>query len=76
MLHLERHAIEWIEIRAGNLRVRKGSPGVVRLREIRALIDVEGFPAHTAFWVTRSRQLHFKPNFPHPLRQPLRDLMP
>ncbi len=75
MLHLERHAIEWIEIRAGNVRVRKGAPGVGRLREIRELIAVEHFPTHTAFWVTRSRQLHFKPNFPHELRQALRDLM-
>ncbi|MCH7227727.1 hypothetical protein [Haloferula sp. A504] len=76
MLHLERHAIEWIEIRAGRVRVLKGSLGVARLREIEALIDIDGFPAHTAFWVTRSRQIHFKPNFPHDLRPALRDLMP
>lgn len=75
MLHLERHAIDWIEIRAGQLRVRKGQLGVARLQEIRDLIAVADFPAHTAFWITRSRQLHFKPNFPHQLRQALRDLL-
>ncbi len=75
MLHLERHAIEWVEIRAGNLHVRKGNPGVARLREIRELVEAPDFPAHTAFWITRSRQLHFKPNFPDALRQALRDIL-
>jgi hypothetical protein len=71
---IERYAIEWIEIRAGQLQVRKGSPGVARLRGIRQLIAVDGFPTHTAFWVTRARTVHFKPNFPLELRQPLRRL--
>lgn len=75
MLHLDRHATEWIEIRAGNIRVRKGNPGVAKLQRIREMVEIDGFPAHTAFWVTRARQLHFKPNFPHDLRDALRDLM-
>ncbi len=61
--HLERHAVEWIEIRAGTLKVRKGNPGVAKRRAIHLLIEVDGFPAHTAFWITHARTLHFKPNF-------------
>ncbi len=76
MHHLERHAIEWIEIRAGRIHVRKGSPGVARLREIQRLLEAHELPSHTAFWITRARQLHFKPNFPPALRDPLRRLMP
>lgn len=75
MHHLERHAAEWIEIRAGTLKVRKGNPGVAKLREIRLLIEVEDFPAHTAVWITHARTLHFKPNFPSDLRQSLRDIL-
>lgn len=75
MHHLERHAVEWIEIRAGVLKVRKGSPGVTKLREIRLLIAVDDFPTHTAVWVSPSRTVHFKPNFPPHLRQPVRDVI-
>lgn|GEM_PF-6580450 len=75
MHHLQRHAVEWIEIRAGKLRILKGSPGVAKLRGIRLLIEVDDFPSHTALWITRARTLHFKPNFPRELRQPLRDLL-
>ena len=75
MHHLERHATEWIEIRAGNLRVRKGFVTSTRLRAISDLLDGHELPSQTAVWITRSRSVHFKPNFPPHLRAALRDLM-
>lgn len=75
MHHLERHSVEWIEIRAGNLKIRKGNLGVAKMRQLQLMVDVEGFPSHTAVWVTRARSMHFKPNFPKQLRQSVRDLL-
>jgi hypothetical protein len=75
MHHLERHAAEWIEIRAGNLKVRKGNPGVAKLRELRILIEVGDFPSHTAVWITHARTVHFKPNFPANQRERMRSIM-
>ncbi|BCX47434.1 hypothetical protein HAHE_13420 [Haloferula helveola] len=75
MHHLERHAAEWIEVRSGCLKIRKGNPGVAKLREIRVLIEIDDFPSHTAFWITRARTFHCKPNFPPALREELRRIM-
>lgn len=75
MHHLERHATEWIEIRSGNLRVRKGFVTSTRLRAIGEALDGHELPGHTAVWVARGRTVHFKPNFPPHLRATLRDLM-
>ncbi len=75
MHHLERHAVEWFEIRSGTLRVRKGSPGVATLRGIRVLIATDDIPTHTAFWITHARTVHFKPNFPPQLRSAVRELL-
>jgi len=66
--HLHRHATSWIEIRAGRVRVRKGMIAGSRIRAIEAMIEGEELPAHTAVWVTAARRVHFKPNFPHFLR--------
>ncbi|MBB5351218.1 hypothetical protein HNR46_001452 [Haloferula luteola] len=73
MHHLERHAAEWIEIRAGQLKVRKGHFSPSRLQAIRDLMNTVELPSHTGFWITPQRTLHFKPNFPSSLRASLRD---
>ncbi len=69
---IERVAIEWYEVQAGRLRVRKGHPSHLKLNALKQLFETEKLPTVTAFWITRDRCIHFRPNFPHPLRPAVR----
>ena len=72
---IDRLAVEWIEIRGGQLRVRKGRIGIARLTEIRNVVEHGAVAVNTAAWITRRRSVHFKPNFPRELRPRIRAIL-
>jgi hypothetical protein len=72
---LQRVATEWFEVRAGRIRVVKGHPTHSRMNELRKVFQGHACPAITAFWVTRDKRIHFKPNFPADLRQQVREIV-
>ena len=72
---IEKVAVDWIEVRAGRIRVRKGHPTSAQLKQLRALFDAGSLPVSSSFWVTRDRRLHFKPSFPAALRRAVRAIM-
>ena len=72
---IEKVAVDWIEVRAGRIRVRKGHPTSAQLKQLRALFDADSLPVSSSFWVTRDRRIHFKPSFPAALRPAVRAIM-
>ena len=72
---IEKVAIDWIEIRAGRVRVRKGHPSSVQIKQLRALVEADPLPVASSFWITRDRRIHFKPSFPSVLRPAVRSVM-
>ncbi len=72
---IERVATEWFEVQAGRVRVLKGHPSHLRLNALKKLFENEKLPAITSFWVTRDNRIHFKLNFPHPLRPAVRAIV-
>lgn len=72
---IERVAKEWYEVQAGRVRVRKGNPSHLKLNALAALFENEKLPAVTSFWTTRDRCIHFRLNFPHPLRPAVRAIV-
>lgn len=72
---IERVAIQWFEVHAGRIRVRKGHPSQLKLNALRQLFETEKLPALTSFWVTRDKCIHFKLNFPHFLRPAVRAIV-
>ncbi len=72
---IERVAIEWYEVQAGRVRVRKGHPSHLKLNALKELFEDEKMPAVTAFWTTRDKCIHFKLNFPHDLRPAVRAIV-
>ena len=69
---VERVAIEWYEVQAGRVHVRKGNPSHLKLNALKKLFDEEKLPAITSFWTTKDRCIHFKLNFPQLLRAAVR----
>lgn len=72
---IEKVATDWIEVRAKHVRVRKGHPTILQMKQLRALFEVEGLPVASSFWITRDKRIHFKPNFPSSLRAAVRAIM-
>jgi hypothetical protein len=72
---IEKVAIDWIEVRAGRIRVRKGHPTSAQLKQLRAIFEADPLPVASSFWITRDRRIHFKPSFPSSLRPAVRSVM-
>ena len=72
---VERVAIEWYEVQAGRVRVRKGHPSHLKLNALKKLFETGKLPAVTGFWVTKDRCIHFKLNFPQHLRPAVRAIV-
>ena len=72
---LQNLSTEWVDVRAGRPRVVKGHLPHARLNRLREIFSSQPCPALTSFWITRDRRIHFKPNFPAELRQPVREIM-
>ncbi|TAE75777.1 MAG: hypothetical protein EAZ65_09285 [Verrucomicrobia bacterium] len=72
---IERVAVQWFEVQAGRIRVLKGHPSQLLLRDLRQLFENEKLPAITSFWVTRDKCIHFKLNFPQHLRTAVRAIV-
>jgi hypothetical protein len=72
---VERIAIEWYEVQACRVHVRKGQPSHLKLNALKKLFDEEKLPAVTGFWTTRDRCIHFKLNFPQHLRPAVRAIV-
>jgi hypothetical protein len=72
---IEKVATEWIEVRAKHVRVRKGHPTFLQMKQLRELFEADALPVVSAFWITRDRRIHFKPNFPSSLRPAVRKIM-
>ncbi|WP_367874920.1 hypothetical protein [Luteolibacter sp. Populi] len=72
---IDKVATEWIEVRAKHVCVRKGHPTFVQLKQLRELFAADGLPVASAFWITRDKRIHFKPNFPASLRPAVRAIM-
>ncbi len=72
---IEKVAVDWIELRAGRIRVRKGNPGSLRMKQLRAIFEADPLPVASSFWITRDRRIHFKPSFPASLRPAVRAVM-
>jgi hypothetical protein len=72
---IERVAIQWFEVHAGRVRVRKGHSSQLKLNALKQLFETEKLPALTGFWVTRDKCIHFKLNFPHHLRPAVRAIV-
>ena len=72
---IEKVSIDWIEVRAGRIRVRKGHPTSAQMKRLRELFEIDPLPVASSFWVTRDRRIHFKPNFPSSLRPAVRAIM-
>ena len=72
---IERVATDWIEVRAKHVRVRKGHPGMLQMKQLRALFEADSLPVMSSFWITRDKRIHFKPNFPASLRPAVRSIM-
>jgi hypothetical protein len=72
---IERVAIQWFEVQAGRVRVRKGPPSPLKIRALQQLFENEKLPALTGFWTTRDKCIHFKLNFPQHLRPAVRAIV-
>lgn len=72
---IERVAVQWYEVQAGRVRVRKGHPSHLKTNALRQLFENEKMPAVTSFWTTRDKCVHFKLNFPHDLRPAVRAIV-
>lgn len=72
---VERIAVEWYEVQAGRVQVRKGRPSHLKINALRTLFENEKLPAITSFWTTRDRCIHFKLNFPQHLRPAVRAIV-
>ena len=72
---IERVAIQWFEVQAGRVRVRKDHPSQLKLNALKQLFDNEKLPALTGFWTTRDKCIHFKLNFPQHLRPAVRAIV-
>lgn len=72
---IERVALQWFEVQAGRIRVRKGHPSQLKLNALKQLFENEKLPALTGFWTTRDKCIHFKLNFPQHLRPAVRAIV-
>jgi hypothetical protein len=72
---IEKVATDWIEVRAKHVRVRKGHPTRLQMKQLKALFEAEGLAVASSFWITRDQRIHFKPNFPSSLRPAVRAIM-
>jgi len=72
---IDKVAIDWIEVRAGRIRVRKGHPTSAQIKQLRAIFEADPLPVASSFWITRDRRIHFKPSFPSSLRSAVRSVM-
>ena len=72
---VERIAIEWYEVQAGRVHVRKGHPSHLRLNALKKLYDEEKLPAITSFCTTKDRCIHFKLTLPQLLRPAVRAIV-
>ena len=72
---IEKVATDWVEVRAKHVRIRKGHPTFLQMKQLRELFEADALPVVSAFWITRDRRIHFKPNFPSSLRPAVRAIM-
>jgi len=72
---IEKVAIDWIEVRASHIRVRKGHPTSAQLRQLRGLFEAQPLSVASSFWVTRDKRIHFKMSFPAALKPAVREIL-